>query len=128
MIVVDASAVVAILNEEPDYRDIAMRLLASAERVMSPVSALEVVMALARKYKDPGPVTDAYLQRTDIKILPIDAKQAEWARSAFLLFGKGRHAARLNLGDCFSYAAAKALDARLLFVGRDFGLTDIRAA
>jgi ribonuclease VapC len=128
VIVVDASAVIAILNEEPGYEQVAARLASSSIRFISPVSWLEVAMALARKYKEPTAIADAYLQRAEIRVHSIDAIQADWARSAFLLFGKGRHPARLNLGDCFSYAAAKALNAPLLYVGDDFSKTDIRTA
>jgi ribonuclease VapC len=71
---------------------------------------------------------DAWLRDADIVINPIDARQTELARFAFLVYGKGRHPARLNLGDCFSYAAAKALNAPLLFVGNDFAQTDVRVA
>jgi len=128
VIVVDASAVVAILQAERGYERIAEKLLASARRHISPVSWLEVTMALARRYAEPAIVADAYLRHAAIHIHPIDVEQTELARFAFLNFGKGRHAARLNLGDCFSYAAAKALNAPLLYVGGDFAKTDIRAA
>ena len=128
MIVVDASAVVSILNREAGYESLVARLLADKERRISPVSSLEVVMVLSRKFADPAREAEAYLRQERIEIHPIDAPQSEWARYAFLTYGKGRHPARLNLGDCFSYAAAKALDAPLLFTGNDFTQTDIRAA
>lgn len=128
MIVVDASAVVAILKEEHGYQRIAERLLASDERRINPVSYVEVVMALARQYDSPEIEADAYLERAGIRIHPIDAEQAKLAQQAFQTYGKGRHPAKLNLGDCFSYATAKALNASLLFVGGDFSQTDIRAA
>jgi ribonuclease VapC len=128
VIVVDASAVVAILQTEAGYERIVEKLLASDDRRISPVSWLEVTMALSRKFADPASVADAYLLRAAIKIHAIDSEQAEWARRAHLSFRKGRHPARLNLGDCFSYAAAQALRAPLLYVGEDFAKTDIRAA
>lgn len=128
MIVVDASAIVAILNKELNHQPLVARLQAFDERFISPVSTLEVAMALARKYVEPASIIDAYFQRLKIAIHPIDSEQAQWARSAFLIYGKGRHPARLNLGDCFSYAAAKALDAPLLYIGNDFGLTDVKTA
>jgi len=128
VIVVDASAVIAIMQEEPGYERIAEKLLASDDRRISPISWVEISMALARKYADPSSVSDAYLRHAIIKIHPIDSDQAEWARRAFISYGKGRHPARLNIGDCFSYAAAKALNAPLLYVGDDFAKTDIRAA
>jgi ribonuclease VapC len=128
VIIVDASAVVAILQAEVGYEQIAGRLLAADDRRISPVSWLEVTMALSRKYADPASVADGYLLRAAIKIHALDSEQAEWARRAYISFGTGRHPARLNIGDCFSYAAAKALNAPLLFVGDDFARTDIRPA
>ena len=85
-------------------------------------------MVLSRTFRNAKSAIDAYLQDTGIGIGSINAAQAELARDAFLSFGKGRHPARLNIGDCFSYAAAKALNAPLLYVGDDFARTDIRAA
>jgi ribonuclease VapC len=128
VIVVDASAVVAILQTESGYERIVEKLLASDDRRISPVSWVEISMVLSRKFADPAAVADGYLRHAAITLHPIDSEQAEWARHAHLSFGKGRHAARLNLGDCFSYAAAKALNAPLLYVGGDFAKTDIRAA
>ncbi len=128
MIVVDASAVIAIMNEERDYENVTARLLASEERLIQPVSYVEAVMALSCQYAEPSLQLDVFLKRAAIRIHSIDGVQADFARQAFLTYGKGRHPARLNLGDCFSYAAAKALNAPLLYVGGDFAKTDIRAA
>ena len=128
MIVIDASAVVAILLEEPGYEALADRLRAADDRVMSPVTAVEVVMALARRFSEPSVTADLYFRRSAIGIHPTDADQAYWAQQAFLTFGKGRHPAKLNLGDCFSFAAAKSLNAPLLYVGGDFAKTDIKTA
>ncbi|HEY4942050.1 MAG TPA: type II toxin-antitoxin system VapC family toxin [Rhizomicrobium sp.] len=128
MIVVDASAVIAILNRETNFETIVARLLSDSERRISPISAVEVVMVLARKYDDPVREAEAYLRQESIAIDPIDGVRTEWAQYAFLTYGKGRHPARLNLSDCFSYAAAKALNASLLFVGNDFSKTDLRTA
>ena len=153
MIVVDASAVVAILTREDGFDTLSARLMASDVRRINPVSYVEALMALTRihapkstptaaaeplevvtlehfrpVHPSPAKVLDAYLERTAIRLHAIDAEQAKWAQHAFLTFGKGRHPAKLNLGDCFSYAAAKALNAPLLYVGGDFAKTDIRAA
>jgi ribonuclease VapC len=128
VIVVDASAVMAVLLSEPGHEEISLKLRASAERAISPVALLECVMVLARAVSQPKAVLDAFLRMTGIAVSAIDSAQAEWATSAFLIYGKGRHAARLNLGDCFSYAAAKALNAPLLYVGDDFAKTDVRSA
>jgi ribonuclease VapC len=128
MIVVDASAVIAMIAKEPAHESVTARLAANTDRFISPVSYVEVVMALTRSMPDGKLTADAYMSATNISVLPIDAEQTQWATHAHAFYGKGRHAARLNLGDCFSYAAAKALNAPLLYVGDDFGKTDIRAA
>lgn len=128
MIVLDASAVVALLNRESGFESIAARIVHERVRYISPVSSVEAVMALARTHRDPGQTLDAFLAQESISVAPIDLEQTILARRAFLTYGKGRHPARLNLGDCFSYAAAKALNAPLLYVGDDFARTDIRAA
>ena len=128
MIVVDASAAVAILQREDGFEALSEKLLADGSRCISPVSAVEVAMALSRKFTDPTNVVDAYFRLSAIDIHPTDAAQAELARAAYLTFGKGRHPARLNLGDCFSYAVAKSLNAPLLYVGGDFARTDVRSA
>jgi ribonuclease VapC len=128
VIVVDASAVVALLNKEPGFEALAARMVLDRARYISPVSSVEAVMALTRNHRDPGRTLDIFLAQESISTLPIDQEQAALARHAFLTYGKGRHPARLNLGDCFTYAAAKALNASLLYVGRDFSQTDIVSA
>jgi ribonuclease VapC len=128
VIIIDTSAVIAMLNRETTEQSIANRLLQDTDRRITAVSSVEVVMVLARKYSDPAHIADQYFRQESIRILPVDEDQASWARHAFLTFGKGRHPARLNLGDCFSYAAAKALNAPLLYVGGDFAKTDIKTA
>ena len=128
MIVVDASAAVALVFAEPDQKILAEKLAASTGRMMSPVSYSELVMVLSRVHSDPKFIADGYLRDMHVALLTIDARQTELAVHAFLLFGKGRHPARLDLGDCFSYAAAKAHDCPLLFVGGDFDRTDVLQA
>ena len=128
MIVVDTSAIIAVLLAEEGYGEISRRLMSDAERVVSPMSFVESVMVLSRTFSEPKQIVESYLQRAGIAQCVVDADQTRWAADAFLLYGKGRHPARLNLGDCFSYAAAKALDAPLLYVGGDFGLTDVKTA
>jgi ribonuclease VapC len=128
VIVIDASAIVAILQKEDRFDDLVAKLIGSEARRASPVSLVELTMALARTRVEPVEFIDASLRSLGIDILPVDADQAYWARYAYLTYGKGRHAARLNLGDCFSYAAAKSLNAPLLYVGGDFVKTDIRTA
>lgn len=128
MIVIDASAILAVLQRESGYENVASRMLADPDRRISPVSSLEVIMALSKKFADPARIAEAYLRQESIAVHPIDREQAEWASYAYLTYGKGRHPARLNLGDCFTYATAKTLNAPLLFVGSDFAKTDLRPA
>ena len=126
--IIDASAVVALLAGEPGCEDVVACLIKDQERWITPMSAVEAVMALARKYANPAELLKQYLHEEGIQLLATDRTQTDWAQHAFLTYGKGRHPARLNLGDCFSYAAAKALDAPLLYVGDDFAKTDLRSA
>jgi ribonuclease VapC len=128
VIVIDTSAAAALIFAESGKEVLAEKLAASYERAMSPVSYSELVMVLSRVHSDPKLIADGFLRDTRIKLSAIDAHQAELAVHAFLLFGKGRHPARLNIGDCFSYAAARAFDCPLLFVGGDFPRTDVRQA
>jgi ribonuclease VapC len=128
VIVIDASAAIALLLKETAEKHIAAALAQATDRVMSPTSYLEMVMVLSRIHSQPKAVADAFLRDSQVALLPIDDVQAELAAHAFLFYGKGRHPARLNLSDCFSYAAAKSLNAPLLYIGGDFAKTDIRAA
>ena len=127
MIVVDASAVVAVIFREPAGEMVAEKI-DRFDCMMSPMSLVEVTMALARRLDHAKFVADQYLRESHIKLCAVDAQHAEWAQIAFLTYGKGRHRARLNLGDCFTYAAAKVLNAPLLYIGDDFAFTDIVAA
>ncbi|MGH6876673.1 MAG: type II toxin-antitoxin system VapC family toxin [Rhizomicrobium sp.] len=128
MIVIDASAAVALLLAETAQSQLAQKLAASAERGMSPVSYAELVMALSKVHPHPKIIADAFMRDMQVALLTIDQQQSDLAVHAFLLFGKGRHPTRLNLGDCFSYAAAKAYNVPLLFIGRDFPQTDVLQA
>lgn len=127
MIVVDSSALVAILRREPEADDF-LRIVAAAEQcLLSSASLLETSMVLAGRTGDRSSWDnlDALLSRADAQLVPQDAELAEVARTAFLRFGKGRHPAALNLGDCASYALAKARSLPLLFKGSDFSKTDL---
>ena len=126
MIVIDTSAIVAAMIQEPGYRRILDAIARADKCAISAVSFVEATMALSRTLRDPQADLNAYLHGTGISISRLDGDQAKLAQAAFLAYGKGRHTARLNFGDCFSYAAAKALNAPLLYVGDDFAQTDIR--
>ncbi|MBS0470163.1 MAG: type II toxin-antitoxin system VapC family toxin [Proteobacteria bacterium] len=128
MIVVDTSAVITTLLQEPGHEDIFRRLLASSERAMPATVIVEATMVLSRFHRDPKAILENYRTSTSIDVIPVDAAIAAAAQDAFLKFGKGRHPARLNLCDCFSYASARTLGCPLLFIGNDFAQTDIAAA
>ena len=130
MIVVDSSALIAILRREPEADDF-LRVIAEAEGcLLSSVSLLETSLVLAGRTGDATSWTelDALIARAGMEVVAQDAELAEAARMAFLRYGRGRHPAALNLGDCTSYALAKHRDPPLLFKGDDFSRTDLRAA
>jgi ribonuclease VapC len=130
MMVVDTSAIIAILGREPESRAFQALLAASAATRMSAATLVEATQVASRwgDYVATSGV-DRLLAALDVQIVPFDVAQLAVAREAFLKFGKGRgHPAQLNQMDCISYALAKSLDAPLLFKGEDFSKTDIRAA
>ena len=127
--IVDTSAVLAILFEEPDaehYRS----AIAGAERcLMSVVNFLEsTVVFEGRIGSAGGHELDLLIEEAPIQLEAVTAEHAQTARRAWRQFGKGNHPAALNFGDCFAYALAKETGEPLLFKGRDFTLTDIEAA
>ena len=132
MIFVDASAMVAILAEEPDATRLIRRLDEAKSPITSPVAVYETATALSRKLNQAHAASlsqvERFLDAANIRVVPITPGDGERALTAHARFGKGRHPARLNLGDCFAYACAKAHGARLLFVGEDFPQTDIAPA
>lgn len=128
MIVVDTSAVVAIAAREPDADLLSRALLKAPGRSMSAGNYLECAMVMIRRRLGGRAELDAWLRERRIAIIPVDRELAELAADAFIRFGKGRHPAGLNYGDCFAYALAKHLRAPLLFRGDDFAETDIASA
>jgi ribonuclease VapC len=129
MIAVDTSALIAILFGEQEAEAFKDRLAAEPARV-SAVSLQEASMVLAGRLGDATAwlELDELIQAIPLEVIAHDQHLAEIARDAFLRFGKGRHPARLNCGDCASYALAKSLNIPLLFKGSDFAQTDIVAA
>ena len=127
LIVIDRSALIAILRGEPEA-DSFLQIVASADGcLLSSVGLLETSMVLAGRtgasasWED----LDALIARAPMQVVAQDAKLAAEAREAFLRYGKGRHPAGLNLGDCASYAVARTLSLPLLFKGDDFAKTDL---
>lgn len=127
--VVDSSALVAIFLLEPDAPALTRMLATDPRPRVSAANLVETLIVLTSKTRRDvrGDVTDL-LGRTDAEVCPVTPDQAWLAGEAFRRFGKGRHAAALNFGDCFAYALAKELDLPLLFKGDDFAKTDIRPA
>ena len=127
--VLDTSALLAILMDEPERHRFNRLIAADPRRLLSAPSFVETAIVIEARYGEPGGrELDLLLHRADMEIVPTDAEQAELARVAWRVYGKGRHAAGLNFGDCFSYALARASGEALLFKGEDFSHTDISAA
>jgi ribonuclease VapC len=127
--IVDTSAIVAILDQEPEADRIVRTLAATSERIISAATLVEVgIVIQARRGDDGARDLDLLLAKLRIEILPFTARQAEIARKAFRRYGRGRHDAKLNFGDCMAYAVAKDESAALLFKGDDFGKTDVVVA
>lgn len=131
MIVVDASAIIAILFREDSAAALVFRLSEEAERVMSVASYLEAGTVLAGRRRRGDRLKsleflDAFVREAEIELAPVDERQIRLALWARVTLGRGMgHGGVLNFGDCFSYALAKSLNAPLLYVGDDFAKTDI---
>ena len=127
--VIDSSAILAILQNEPERHAFNVTIAAADQRSLSAASLVELSIVIGARYSaDAQTDLDAFLNTAQIEIISVDRGQAELARLAFTQFGKGRHRAALNFGDCFSYALAKWLDQPLLFKGDDFSNTDLLLA
>ena len=127
--ILDTSALAAILFGEPEAA-LYTQLIHDADRcLISAANFLELCIVIESQIgPDASRQCDVFLRRADVIIEPFTVEQAHLARQAFLDFGKGRHPAGLNFGDCFAYALAKITGAPLLFKGEDFKKTDIPAA
>jgi ribonuclease VapC len=127
--VIDTSAIVAILLDEPDGDHFTAAIEQDEVRLMSAVGRVEVSMVIEGRGGAAGRALLEQLLRTfGVEIVAVTPTHADIAIEAFRRFGRGRHKAALNMGDCFSYALAKALDVPLLCKGDDFAQTDIRVA
>ena len=129
---VDSSAMVAMLTEEPDGDALAECMAAASDRHTSAIAVFETVAAIARKQSfsidEARVIVARLLEMSGIVLVPIGKAESEGALAAFERFGKGRHPAGLNMGDCFAYGCTKALATALLFKGDDFTRTDVPPA
>ena len=124
--VLDTSAILAVLFDEPERRQFTEAIDASERRLLSATNFVEASMILESRHGADGVrAFDQLLATADVEVVPVDMTQALAAREAFRAFGKGRHPAGLNFGDCFAYALAKVLTEPLLFKGNDFAKTDV---
>lgn len=124
--VLDTSAIIAILRSEPSADQLLTAIDADHTRLVSAATVVESTLVMLGRYGDAGDAPlDRMLQSVGAEIVSVDSEQVLLARDAALRFGRGRHAAALNFGDCFSYALAVTRAEPLLFVGDDFAKTDV---
>jgi len=124
--VIDTSALVAILQREPERRRFVEAIEAAESRLMSVATFVEISIVVEARHGAEGVRDlDHLISRAAIELVPVNAEHGQLARSAFARFGKGRHRAGLNFGDCFSYALARSTDEPLLYKGDDFEHTDV---
>lgn len=126
MLLVETSALVAIVFREEGYLDLLYEIGKEEEVWVAATGLAEALLVVERRNGSLGVAElEGLLLRIDATVLPFDAAQARLAHEAFRRYGKGHHPAGLNFGDCLAYAAAKARGARLLYVGEDFARTDL---
>jgi ribonuclease VapC len=127
--VIDTSAIVAIALNEPEALEFEGKIIGDPIRLISAATVLEAAIVIeARLGEAGGRELDLWLHKARTEIVPVDGPQVEIARRAWRRYGKGKHPAGLNYGDCFSYALASIRGEPLLFKGSDFGKTDIASA
>lgn len=128
----DASAIIAIIARESDAMALAGRLRQANEVHTSPIAVYEAVLGLARigntSIEDAEMVVNRFLEEARAQMMSISAETGRSAIAAFERYGRGRHRAALNMGDCFAYACARELDLPILFKGNNFAQTDIAIA
>ncbi len=126
--VIDTSALIALLGMEAEAARVAAALESEATRLISAATVVETGLVIESRYgAQGGRELDLLIAKAELSIQPVTAEQAEVAREAWRRYGKGRHPAGLNFGDCFSYALARTSGEPLLFKGDDFIHTDITA-
>lgn len=124
--VIDTSALIAILSDEPERRPFIETIEAADVKLMSVATFVEASIVVEARYGAEGlRLFDLFVERAGIDLVDVDEEQAREARGAYSRFGKGRHPAGLNFGDCFAYALAIGSGEPLLFTGQDFSQTDV---
>jgi ribonuclease VapC len=123
--VIDTSALVAIFLGEPERKPLIGHILQAETKLISAANSLETGIVLERRRgESAGREFDLFVVRAKLEVVPVDAEQVEIARSAWRKYGKGRHAAGLNFGDCLAYALAKSSGQKLRAKGENFRFTD----
>jgi ribonuclease VapC len=129
---IDASALTAILTSEQDARELLARMQNSSDRLTSPLAIWETTIAVARRLgldvKDAQLAVEDFLKLAKIDVRAVPPEARDLAINAYARYGRGRHPAALNFGDCFAYACACGANAPLLYKGDDFAQTDIETA
>jgi ribonuclease VapC len=127
--VIDTSALIAILSNEPEAPDFEAAIESDPIRMLSAAALVEISIVIEARYGEAGGrELDLLIHKASIEIVSVDAELAEHARDAYRRYGRGRHPAGLNFGDCFSYALASSRAEPLLYKGDDFGKTDVANA
>lgn len=128
-LLLDTSAIVAILTKEPAAHLLLEKLLCSKVRLLPAPCAAEVLLVMHTKLgRNPEPILGEFYREFEIQVIAFEAHHLAWFHHAVTVFGKGRHPAALNFGDCFTYSIAKSTGLPLLFTGNDFPLTDLDLA
>jgi ribonuclease VapC len=128
-VVIDTSALVAILSGEPEQRRLIEAIEAGDPRLLSLVSYVETSIVIDARYGAEGIRSlDLFLDKASVDLVAVDGEQARAARQAYTRFGRGRHRAGLKFGDCFAYALAVTAGEPLLYKGNDFAQTDVMSA
>ncbi len=126
---VDASAMICMIAREAEARRLVEVLRTDPERLCSAMSNWETMAGLCRSYElllsDAQVLVQRFVDEIGLRLVPIGQPECDAAAEAYRRYGKGRHSAALNMGDCFAYACAKANEARLLYIGDDFSRTDL---
>jgi ribonuclease VapC len=126
--VIDSSAIIAILRLEPELEKFAKAISSDPVRLLSAATMVEIGILLIARSDSAYLAFEQLVAEIEIEIVPVDEQQSRIALDAFRRYGKGRHPARLNYGDCCTYALAKLSGEPLLFKGNDFSQTDILKA